>query len=331
MPRKKIPSPRETREWLEMREGGWSEAAIANNVGREIRTVRKYLRKAADERRLNQAQLELVKKALEAHQSQLVEAVSSLLLSLNSQPEKVHLPWPLTNHRTIDANGVVLTLTTNQNGIETEVSLQAEQDEIFNLLKEHLATDPLLNELVKWKSAYRSFIVALAVFREKVAVTLVEQMNGRFVDETLKEIHIAVHPGQKSTESTSLLTLNLLEFVYRQSLDQLPGSVPQSDMFAVRTEAKARLQQNIIINVEHGEVTLGHGQTLVVCHGRETFCKEAIIDSLDRLPQTAEGKQICITQKRLAEAATQLSRTLREIRLGILIPGECRVCLRFKG
>jgi hypothetical protein len=335
MPKKKIPSPNEMREWLELRESGWSEAAIANKVGREIRTIKKYLLKAVDERRLNQAQLELVKKALETHQNQLMAAVNSLLGNLESLPNKIHFPWPLAERETIDEGGVTSVISTNQNKTEVEVSPQAEQDEAFTLLKDHLPTDPLWTDFNKWKGAYRSYIVSLVAFKEKAAVRLIEQTSGRYVDETFQVIVNSgsqTITGQGQKIQTDLVVSHLLEFVYRESLEKLQdGKQHLESKDGGTSSVRQQWSRYLIINEERGEVTLGHGHTLVVCPGREHACKEVILSTLDQLPQTTEGKQISNSYKTLAESTTQLNRTLREIRLGLLIPGECRVCRRFKG
>ncbi len=70
MPRivkKPAASKKEAREWLERNEQGESPPQIAKTVNRDVRLVRKYIKRAAEERAVGEAKTFVFRKALEDH------------------------------------------------------------------------------------------------------------------------------------------------------------------------------------------------------------------------------------------------------------------------
>jgi hypothetical protein len=82
----------DSRNWLQRYEEGKSEASIAKDAKRDIKTVKNGIQKAREERRINIVQTEFLREALRKHQDQLLAAITEIKAALivpdiNIQPE----------------------------------------------------------------------------------------------------------------------------------------------------------------------------------------------------------------------------------------------------
>ncbi len=335
MPRKKAPSPREWRQWLEWRDDGMSETTISKNTGRQLETVRKYLLIAEEERRFNLAQLDLIKSALKSHQSQLMGVVDGLLHAVSSQPETPQIPWPFSNVNVIDITGGSLAFSYGGHRVDVDLTIDAEKAIELEVLGEHLPNDPLWRELKSWRLALWSFFQVLATFKDKVAITLVQQTGGRYVDENLKEIQTPrVHPKSINEPSIDLLAINAVELIYKRALKLLlrntAAAEERRDFYQRVDKELEELGQRVKENKELGEVRFNAGNIIAYCRGEEAECKEAILKASRTILTSAEARQVIESHRLLVAKAAPVLKTLQTIKLGILILGECRVCKRFK-
>jgi hypothetical protein len=299
MPRKKIPSPKEIREWLEWRENGTSEVAIARKTGRDIRTIRAGLQKATDERRLNLAQIELLRNALKLHQEQLMGAVDWLQQSNVLPPRDSYVRWPIKSE-------------------ESGSSKEVEPPPAVALLREHLPKDQLWTRLECWQKVSKDYVDNLIRFKQLAAEALKERTGGIFVDANFNPIEDAptIEGGVR------LVDTNVLELAYSRSIDRV---------FGIKPRLKEDLEKRIQLDTRNGEVRLGPGHTLAVCPGQEAACRSSILSVLEELPTTPEAIKIASSWDELTTAKTQLDEALQEIKLSLLITGQCRICKRLKG
>jgi len=316
--RKKAPSPREMREWLEWRENGMSEVDIRDKTGRDLRTVRKSLVRAADERRLNLAKLDQVKNALKEHQGQLMDAVNYLVKNVTMPSSDLDIPWPIIHEYRIETPGVTLIWTKADGGtFRVENDLDDNQAVFLELLREHIPKDALWVRLEEFKNATLDYVASLVKFKDAAARLLMTRTGGIFVDSNLTPIEKA--PGDKSAQ-IKLFDRNLLGLAYRRTLNRLLDNTSSDG-----------IEERIMIEPTSGEVRLDPRGTLASCPGRETVCRESILSTLSDLLGKPEAKNVLLSYQRLSDAAKQLKNALQEIKLGLLITGECRICKRFTG
>lgn len=115
---KKPPVKPETRsEWLRRYEGGESPTKIAENDNFDVRTVRKHIELAKQEREVREARAAVLRNALERHYVDLCEFAENL----DSKIEGEHT-----------------------------VALAPESDRMLLALRQHLPRSPLWNNLRKW-------------------------------------------------------------------------------------------------------------------------------------------------------------------------------------
>ena len=74
--------PDERRLWLEKHESGTSLSALANQTGRNMRTIKKHLQQASDERERVLARTDLYRQAITKHNADLLTALGSVRESL---------------------------------------------------------------------------------------------------------------------------------------------------------------------------------------------------------------------------------------------------------
>lgn len=347
MPKKPVPSPVEMRQWLDWLENGLSETAIAKKAGREIRTVKKYLAIAADERRANIAQLDLIKEALKTHQGQLIDTLDKL--SNNAEvisPHAFELPWPFDNDCALQFPGGSAVFSYGENRIEVDLTLDFEKSLELELIKEHLPKDSLWGEHKKWQNALGFYFQALATFKEKAASILMQNTGGIFVDENLHEVK-SLKENTNNNDDIKLVVANALNVSYHKSLNTILNCsyTPISERVNENLNYKelmkndkkfeandrSELVRRMTVYEERGEVLWGPSNTIAFCRGRETECQDAIIRSIEELPKTPEAKRVRNTYQNLITIAENFQRTIQEIKLGIIIMGECRVCKRLKG
>jgi len=160
---KKIP-PDEMRRWLEMYDAGKSEVSIAREAHRDARTVKNCIKKARQERRVNAAQIELLKNALTQHQDSLLRLICDLR-------DRIFIP------------DLSITLSDS----EQPVSFGIEDEVKWELLQEHLKGDRLLTDLTVWNKAFSEHISARAALKMKCVKKLKTKLCLPIVDEPISE------------------------------------------------------------------------------------------------------------------------------------------------
>lgn len=305
MPRKKAPSIKETREWLDLYESGWSEAHLAQRKGRDIRTIRKYITEAQAERRFDQAELEVLKTALTKHQEQL-------LATLNELDAAIALPEPDTRFYfdqdtyKIEFNAGKVVATQPESSTDIIVNLELENSLLFTLVEQHLNHNLTFFSLKGWKAACENYINRCIFFRKE----LVEGM-----DRMGREVGIEVCAEARDEKGI------LLDFICKNSFK----FILLNDR-TILEKAVERLQ----INKNRGEIIIKPGTTLLSCPGAEEACLEAITKllSTDNLKKFTYIRE---AYKQLETETQTLKRDIQTLILTNFLPGECDVCRRLKG
>ena len=305
MPKKKTPSIKEAREWLELYESGWSEAHLAQQKGRDIRTIHKYLAETQAERRFNQAELEVLKTALTKHQEQL-------LATLNKLYAAIALPEPDTRFYfrkdaskiEFNAGKVVDTQLQPLTGIVAKLGL--ENTLLFTLIEQHLEHDPAFSQLNAWYKARENYIRMCQSF-------CIELVEG--IDRIGREVGIELCAELGGENDI------LLDFIYKNSFK-----------FILSNDSKflEKAIERLSIDKNRGEIILKPGTTLLSCPGYEEVCFEGITKllSIDNLKRFTNIRVAC---KQLEIETQTLKRTIQTLILANFVQGECDVCRRLRG
>jgi len=117
--KKPVVRPEKRREWLERYESGESPPNISTHDNFDVRTVRKQIEKAKEEREVREARAAVVRSALEQHYQDIITFVEGLDAEVNA---------------------------------EATISLSLRENPMWKALKEHQPRSPLWNYLRDWDS-----------------------------------------------------------------------------------------------------------------------------------------------------------------------------------
>ena len=177
------------RRWLEKYEGGSSLPSIATDARRDIRTVKKQIQLAADERERALARTQLYKEALLNHNQSLLEAVARLL-------DILHVPYldrlVLTDVSPTNAHYQNLIHNTDR-GIK--VTLVPDKKRILEILREHLATQKgLWRALDGWTAELEEYAKGATALGKAIAADA-QEATGHTVGTTGPRLTYALVEG----------------------------------------------------------------------------------------------------------------------------------------
>lgn len=301
MPRK-IPLT-EKREWLNLYEQGNSEASIARDAHRDVKTIKRGIEEARNERNASIVKAELLKNAVGRHHDQLLDVIRNIMdalappipdLELRREPDGSLAPIRLSGATVSydSMKGLVLVLH-DENTIQWE------------LLREHLRRDRLWNTLNQWKKSVVAHIQARTALHLK-AEMLLEESTGL---TELQHIDNAPEAGYFYPGAVGLL----YQVVLKAAL-QILDSVNLEEQIAAESGPY----------VSHGET----GSPLAYCPGRVEECKQNVLAAYKKLQESPEVEKLAATYREAREATTKTKRAVEEIYLLRLVPGQCRICRR---
>lgn len=299
MPKKIFPN--EMRRWLERYDSGESEAAIAKAAHRDVRTVKKRIAQARREREVYAARVELLKNALKQHQERLLNAVKEVESALVMPARDLWRAW--RQNAPSSPLGFMGSTATYEAGKGWTVALAAESKPEWGLVQEHLKGDPIWASLTAWGRALAAHVEARVNLEAKCAGLLMGKTGYRLVD--------------RSDEPPFLYSYTTLDLTYQAVLNRALGG-----------EQVTRFEDRIVVDKEGGEVKYGSGTILAEAPGEEERCKANILAALKEALESTEAARVGQTYKELEEATMKARRTVEEILLLELVPGDCRVCRR---
>ena len=299
MPKKIFPNER--RQWLERYDAGESEAAIAKAVHRDVRTVKKCIAQARQERDIRGARVELLKNALKQHQDRLLNTLKEVETALVMPARNLWGAW--TKDVVASPIGFMGSSATYEAGKGWIVVLTAESKPEWGLVQEHLKGDPLWTRINAWEKAFAAHVTARVDLEHKCTDLLVEKTGYRLVDQP--------------ANPPFLLSYTSLDLTYKAVINRVLGVKQGTDF-----------EDMVVTDKERGEVKYGTGTTLAEAPGEEERCKANILEAFKELTESTEAANVKQTQKELEEAITRAKRAVEDILLLELVPGECRVCGR---
>ena len=189
---KKI-SINQMREWLKLYDGGRSEADIAKDAHRDVRTVKRGVEQARRELNAQTARADLLKEALRNHHNALLNTLKELKDDIRIPPLDIDMPC---------AEDV---------GLETELTATwpEEKRTLLELLREHLMRDPLWDALDRWKKSLAVHLRDRMALKRKAATLLQEKTGLKLSD--------------KPIEGPFLYSYTALNLVYEETLRRALG------------------------------------------------------------------------------------------------------------
>ena len=295
------------KEWLQRYDGGETEKSIAKNAKCDVRTVRKGLARARLFKDAADAKVELIKEALHKHQADLLRLVEEIILALKVPSEEVMmLPWQWkSDHISIGLEGVKWEFQRNEPAAG-HLTLVAETEDEWVLLREHLRNDPLWAALAQWKKALVAHLLERVEFESKAAALLRNEKAGyRVVDSRDGPPPVIDFP------TTVVLFI-------KATLRRAMGIRDITDF-----------EEDIEIDSTNGFVTYGYGRLLLAeAPGVEKQCREHLLDVFCEMQALPEAGRVASTYAALAEATARARQVAKEISLLGLVLGQCRICRR---
>lgn len=166
---KKI-SINQMREWLKLYDGGRSEADIAKDAHRDVRTVKRSIEQARRELNAQTARADLLKEALRNHHNALLNTLRELKDDIRIPPLDIDVPC------------------LEDVGLETELTATwpEEKRTLLELLREHLKRDPLWDVLERWRKLLAGHLQARVALKCKAAKLLQEKTGLKLSDKPIK-------------------------------------------------------------------------------------------------------------------------------------------------
>lgn len=304
-------SDAEKKKWLEAYENGKPDAKIAEDEGVNVRTVRSGIQEA---RLASQAQVvrqELLRKAIGDHQYALLTLVKKILPALDMPSPMLDVRCEAGSRMTvIQPNKGVTAEVRNDDATTVKVTLnvEIESGSEWELLQEHLKRDPMWNALNQWRRSLGAMIEA-RIALEKQAVASLEKRTG--------------YPMMKvCSHQPGLCYEPLVPLVLQAILNPI---------FDIDLPDSAKPEATFTVDIDSGAVTHGNkGSPLarVSDHKALRQCKANMLNALEELQASPEAKRVAETHWALKDLIPRVKRSVEEVRLLNMIPGQCRICRR---
>lgn len=302
----KVDSIIKKRGWLKDYEQGQSEAAIAKDAHRDVRTIKRGIEEAKREQVSSVARAELLKEALRNHHETLLSLINEMLLALKLPPANQPIPWESAfSPGSIKIDGGTAKyeyLFGSDVTSITLITLDVEDKIEWELIREHLKRGPFLEALNQWKKALASHLTARMIMKRKLVPLLKEKTGYTVVKDATKG-----------------------PFIYSHSIDFLFG---QMLMAMTRLGGIEDLKGSIKAEHDSGDIRYSSWTVLAHAPGAEQACMNSIIEVLDELLKSLEAKSVLETYRVCEELTAKARRAAAEICMMGLLSGQCRICRR---
>jgi hypothetical protein len=289
-------------KWLELFDRGKSEKQIAKEDAQcDTRTIKKGIDQARRVRVAHLAQIELVKDALRNHQNDLLRTMEGIRAELQVPPPDLVIPWELEkNPSPVPVAGVTVRYTPQEG---PTVAFQRDDSIMWELLGEHLRRTRTWTMLGQWRKVFSEHILARVMLERKAAVLLKKKTGLELFD-------------LPQEQGSYLMSAYAMPLLYDAALHAALGIDDGKD-----------LEPEIMVYLENGEVIYRYSN-MPIAHvpGGEEECRQQILDALSELKAFAETKEVAITYAKVVELTGKTRRSVEEMTLVGLIPGQCRAC-----
>ena len=293
------------RNWLEKYEGGKSEAAIASESKRDIRTIKNGIEEARREVDIRLARAELLKEALRKHQDSLEGELRKILKNLElPHSDFAPLSWYRGNDSIFVTNGFTAQKSESARFAKVGRKPAHEATTVLDLLRQHFKNDRLWKWLADWEKLLISHLADRKALQRK-AVAILEDKTGYKVIDNRDKVTL---PFLYSHTAGHLL--------YKSALDSAFGSGHSGNM-----------EDDMIADTQRGAVTY-HNSILAEAPDHEEVTRSNILAAYRELLSSYELMHVLNTFGILKESVTRVRQAVEEILLLGFIPGQCDVCRR---
>ena len=293
------------RNWLEKYEGGKSEAAIASESKRDIRTIKNGIEEARREVDIRLARAELLKEALRKHQDSLEGELRKILKDLEiPHSDFAPLSWYRGNDSIFVTNEFTAQKSESARFAKVVRKPAHEATTVLDLLRQHLKNDRLWKWLADWDKLLISDLADRKALQRK-AVAILENKTGY---KMLDNSDVAVPPFLFSYTAGHLL--------YKSALDSAFGTLRNDNM-----------EDDMIADTQRGTVTY-HNSILAEAPDHEEVTRSNILAAYRELLSSYELMNVINTFGILKESVTRVRQAMEEILLLGFIPGQCNICKR---
>lgn len=191
----------EMRGWLKSYEQGKSEADIASDAHRDVRTIKRGIEEARRERYAHTAKAALLKEALRNHHNALAGALDRLKDDIRLPAPDLQVPWEE------DALPISPAM---------DITQYEERQPLLELLREHLRRDQLWEALNRWNKSFAVHMQDRIALKRKAATLLQEKTGLKLSD--------------KRIEGPFLYSYTALELLYKETLKKALGITVRIDL-----------------------------------------------------------------------------------------------------
>lgn len=303
MPKK--PSIIDKRNWLEKYEGGKSEAAIASESKRDVRTIKNGIEEARRAIDIRLARAELLKDALRKHQDSLEGELRKILKDLDlPHTDFAPLSWYRGNGSIFTATESIEKEEERYQSFKVGRKSATKTTTVLDLLRQHLKNDKLWKWLAQWEKRLASHLADREALQRK-AVAILEEKTGYKVGDYRDKVTLPF-----------LCSYTAGHLLYKSALDSAFGTLRNDNM-----------EDDMIADTQRGAVTY-HNSILAEAPDHEEVTRSNILAAYRELLSSYELMHVINTFGILKESVTRVRQAVEEILLLGFIPGQCDVCRR---
>ncbi len=297
---KKIPLI-EMRKWLRQYEQGKSVAAIARRVKHDIRTVTHGIEQARHESETRAARSEMVRDALQKHQDDLVEVIELLQAAVVVLPP-LNFALPLEGV-TLRRIAMPKASAERQDSNDWTVTLDMESSTKWELFQEHMRRDYIWQVLSQWKNAVSMHLQARLILNQTLISLLCEKTGLDVMESRDKTVN---------------------NYLYSAGIQTICWHVLN---FALGISDKVNLEREL--RAEDPYLYYGQDRTpILIAPGLVDKYKTEVLAVYSELQKPAVTGQVLASYQAVEEMTNKASKTIEELSLLRLVPGQCRVCRR---
>lgn len=289
------------KKWLEFFESGRTAKWIARDARCDFRTVKRGIDEARRRRESTVARTELYKDALRKHHDDLLQELEKIFSSV-MVPEQDFAP--LSWHEGQDSVFSALQGADLGHSGGTPKSGKGELT-LRLLLKEHLRNDSSWKVIDQWEKANAAHLRARIALQLKTKATLEKKTSYNW-----KAVG-------NDAPMPFVVPYTTGPVFFKAVLVHTFGGTQSSG-----------LEKEIVVNQPDNGAVSYHSSVLAMAPGNEEQTRKNLLAALAELKASPEAASVFETYRALVEATSKAHRSIREIMLLGMIPGQCQICRR---
>lgn len=287
------------REWLERHDRGDTIAKISGAAGRDSRTVKAQIQKAAQEQEVRLARRDQIRHALDKHNIDLLNVARGLRDEVLALPNERFTPiaaFPRSNQLTFSWTGYVI----DREELVVKPAIDSGLAKLERLFREHLRDERTLwRDIDRWRDSNRKYVEDCLLLGDAVA--------NNFAEVT------GLEPVQQGGSETGFHEA-MVSWACRLAIEGAglrgEGSVPEPTTVA----GQLRLKGSTLATSDSSE------QLDKACH--------AFLDHIDDQNRFPETRNIARLKRDLDQKGASIKDRVEDILLFEFISGKCAVCAK---